>query len=82
MGLADIEDELTGVPWRTCSVCHYMSENGEDWAERLRRLLRNRGVKFKDIAKALRDDPDEPNIPWETLSRHAQEGCAARERLR
>jgi hypothetical protein len=79
MALSDIE---AGIPWRTCGVCHHMTERGDDWAETLRRLLANRGIKFRDLAKALHDDPDEPNIPWETLSRHARAGCSAGEHLR
>lgn len=82
MALQDIEAELTGIPWRTCAVCHYLSERDEAWGERLRRLLANRGVKFKDLAKRLHDDPEEPNIPWQALSRHAQAGCSADEHLR
>lgn len=82
MALADIEDKLAGIPWRTCAVCHYMNENGEEWATRLRRLLSNRGVKFRDIADELENDPDEPTIPVQALSRHANAGCSANERLR
>lgn len=79
MALSDIE---AGIPWQTCGVCHHMSERGETWSDTLRRLLANRGIKFKDLARALRDDPDEPTIPWETLSRHARGGCKANEVLR
>jgi len=79
MALQDIE---AGIPWRTCAVCHYMSERGEEWSNALRRLLGNRGIKFKDLAKALHDDPDEPNLKWEALSRHARGGCDAHEHLR
>ena len=83
MALADIEARLDpSVPHKTCAVCHYMAERGEDWAERLRRMLGNRGIKFRDIAQELAEDPDEPDIPWSTLSRHAQSGCVAREKLR
>ncbi|MAE64142.1 MAG: hypothetical protein CMJ18_07685 [Phycisphaeraceae bacterium] len=83
MALADIEQKLvTGVPHKTCTVCHHMAERGDEWAERLRRLLRNRGLKFKDIARELADDPDEPTINESTLSRHAQRGCLANESLR
>lgn len=83
MALEDIEVELTAeVPWRTCAVCHYIDERGEDWANRLRRLLANKGVKFKDLAAKLAEDPDEPTIEWATLSRHARAGCSAKERLR
>lgn len=83
MALSDIADRLTsGVPHRTCAVCHYMTERGDVWAERLRRLLADRGVPFKDLADALRDDPDEPDLHRDTLSRHARGLCAAREVLR
>lgn len=83
MALSDIEAELTGeIPWRTCAVCHHMEERGDEWAERLRRLLRNRGVKFKELADELAGDPEEPTIDWQALSRHARGICAAREKLR
>jgi hypothetical protein len=83
MALVDIEAQLTDeVPWRTCAVCHYMHERGDEWAERLRRLLSNPTVKFKKLAAKMAADPDEPAIPWEALSRHARAGCAAREHLR
>lgn len=83
MALADIEADIeAGVPHRTCAVCHYMNERGEEWADRLRRLLSNRGIKFKDLADKLAKDPDEPTIDWQALSRHARSGCAAREQLR
>ncbi len=83
MALSDIEAELvTDTPWRTCSVCHQMSERGEEWSARLRRMLANRGIKFRVLAAKLKADPDEPEIPWEALSRHARGDCAAREILR
>lgn len=84
MALADIQQQLAAddVPWRTCAVCHHMDDRGEEWADQLRRLLSNRAVKFKDLAAALEADPDEPTIPWGTLSRHARAGCDAKERLR
>ncbi len=83
MPLADIEAKLTaGVPAGKCAVCHWMAERGDEWAERLRRMLRNRGIQFKAIAQELADDTDEPTISWESLSRHARKGCAARENLR
>ena len=82
MAISDIEDKLVGVPWRTCATCHYMAERGDEWADTLRGLLRNRGVKFKDIAAELRGDPDEPDIPEDALSRHARGLCKARESLR
>lgn len=83
MALADIESKLDPeIPWRTCAVCHHMSERGEEWATRLRRMLANRGIKFVDLATELADDPDEPSIPAKALSRHAQRGCSANESLR
>lgn len=83
MALTDIEADIASpVPWRTCAVCHHMSERGNTWAETMRRLLGNRAVKFKDLAKRLAEDPDEPEIPVDALSRHARGGCAAREFLR
>jgi len=83
MALADIESELTaGVPARMCAVCHWLSEKDDDWGDRLRRLLANRGIQFKALAKRLAADPDEPDIPWESLSRHARAGCSAKEQLR
>jgi G:T-mismatch repair DNA endonuclease (very short patch repair protein) len=53
-----------------CAVCHWLSERDDEWGDRLRRLLANRGIQFKALAKKLADDPDEPDIPWESLSRH------------
>ena len=83
MALSDIETELvTGVPAGTCIVCHYLSEKDDEWGARLRRLLANRGIQFRALAKKLADDEDEPSIPWESLSRHARGMCAARESLR
>jgi hypothetical protein len=83
MALTDIEARFTaGLPHKTCAVCHWMEQRGEEWSEKLRTLLRNRGIKFKDLAQELFDDPDEPDIPASTLSRHAQRGCSARESLR
>jgi hypothetical protein len=83
MALSDIETQLAAeIPWRTCAVCFHVSERGEEWAERLRRLLANRGVRFKELAAALEADPDEPTIEWSALSRHARGGCSAKETLR
>lgn len=83
MALADIEAKFTNpVPHKVCAVCYWMDERGDEWANKLRSLLSNRGIRFKDLAKELADDPDEPNIPADTLSRHAQQGCSAQERLR
>lgn len=83
MALADIEAELTSeIPWRTCAVCHHLAERDADWGARLRRMLSNKGIGFKALEAKLAEDPEEPNIPWDTLSRHARAGCSARERLR
>ncbi len=83
MALADIQAQFSDeIPHKTCSVCHWMSERGDVWADKLRALLRNRGIRFKDLAEALYDDPDEPSIPAKALSRHAQRGCSAQEKLR
>jgi hypothetical protein len=83
MALSDIAAKLDpSVPHKTCAVCHHMDVRGEEWAEKLRDLLRNRGVRFRDLAQALADDPEEPDIPASTLSRHAQRGCSANESLR
>lgn len=85
MALADIESQLNQaapVPHKTCAVCHHMAERGDEWAEGLRRMLRNKGIRVKDLALALEEDPDEPTIPVAALARHARRGCAARESLR
>lgn len=83
MALEDIEAELTGeIPWRTCVVCHYLAEQPPEWGQRMRRMLANRGIKFVDLARRLAHDPDEPNIPQESLSRHARGNCSANEVLR
>lgn len=83
MAIDDIATKLDpSIPHKTCGVCHHMAERGDEWAEKLRAMLRNRGIKFKDLAQALADDPDEPNIPASTLGRHAQRGCLADESLR
>lgn len=83
MALADIESELTsGVPAGECVVCYWLSEKDAEWGKRLRRMLGNRGIQYKALAKKMAADPDEPTIPWESLSRHARAGCAARELLR
>jgi hypothetical protein len=83
MALADVASRLTNdVPHKTCTTCHYMAERGDEWAETLRSLLRNRSIRFKDIADELYNDPDEPTIPWKSLSRHANRGCSAQEQLR
>ena len=83
MALSKIAADLTaGVPWQTCAVCHHMESRGGEWADTLRRLLADKGVKFTVLAQALRDDPDEPTIGTDTLSRHARGLCAAGEVLR
>lgn len=83
MALSSIESRLTsGIPHQTCAVCHYMAERGEQWASTLRRLLADRGVRFKDLELALQSDPDEPDIHRDTLSRHARGLCSARDVLR
>ena len=83
MALSNIAAKLNPeVPHKTCAVCFHMEQRGEKWADELRTLLRNRGVRFKDLADALREDPDEPDIPSYALSRHASATCAAREKLR
>ena len=84
MALSDIETKLVAdeVPWRTCAVCHHIEQRGDEWANALRRLLANRAIKFKELARELAEDPDEPDIPWEALSRHARGGCSAKEHLR
>lgn len=82
MALEDIALSLDAVPHKTCIVCHHMADRGDEWADKLRVLLRNRSVRFKDLADALYHDPDEPTIPWKSLSRHANRGCAAQEQLR
>jgi hypothetical protein len=83
MALKDIEAELASeIPWRTCAVCHHLAERDTEWGERLRRLLANKGVKFKALEAKMAADPDEPSISWDALSRHARAGCSAKERLR
>ena len=83
MALQDIEAQFTdAIPHKVCAVCHHMADRGPVWADQLRGLLRNRSVRFQDLAHALYDDPDEPNIPAKSLSRHANRGCSAQEQLR
>lgn len=83
MALADIEADLAAeIPWRTCEVCHYLEQRDAEWGKQLRRLLANKGVKFKTLEARLAADPDEPSISWAALSRHARAGCSAKERLR
>lgn len=83
MALADIAANLTsGVPHQTCATCHALASMSDEDATTLRRLLADRGVRFKDLAAAMADDPDSPSVPWESLSRHARQGCSARESLR
>lgn len=83
MALAEIESALTSdIPWRTCSVCHHLGERDAEWGAALRRMLSNKGIKFRELAARMAADPDEPTIPWDALSRHARAGCSAKEHLR
>ena len=83
MALSDVASTLTtSLPHKTCGVCHALAGMKPDEAGILRDLLRDRGVKFVDLAKALADDPDSPTIKRDSLSRHANGGCSANERLR
>jgi hypothetical protein len=83
MALADISATLSGgLPHQTCGTCHALAQMSEDDAATLRRLLADRSVKFKALAKLMADDPDTPAVPADTLSRHARGGCSAREFLR
>lgn len=83
MALADIAARMSDeVPWRTCATCHHLEQMSPADAKTLRALLADRGVRFKDLARELEQDPEAPTIPWEALSRHARGGCAARESLR
>ena len=83
MPLQDIEASLTGeIPWRTCATCHALAGMSDEDAATLRRLLSDRGVQFRTLAKALEDDPDSPTIAHDALSRHARGMCSARENLR
>jgi hypothetical protein len=51
-------------------------------AKTLRGLLADRGVKFVDLERELKADPDVPSLHRDALSRHARGLCAAREVLR
>lgn len=83
MPLQDIAASLTGeIPWRTCATCHALAGMSDEDAATLRRLLSDRGVQFRTLAKALEDDPESPTIAHEALSRHARGMCSAREVLR
>jgi hypothetical protein len=85
MALSDVALTLTepdALPWRTCAVCHALTGMSDDDATVLRGLLADRRVKFNELAKALRDDPDSPTIAHDALSRHARGLCSAREVLR
>ena len=83
MALSDVASSLTDeIPWRTCATCHALSGMSSEDAATLRRLLSDRGVQFRALAKALHDDPDSPSIPHDALSRHARGMCSAREVLR
>lgn len=85
MALNDIAVALTdpaSIPHRTCGTCHALNSMNEDEAATLRRLLSDRGIQFRALAKALHDDPDSPSIAHDALSRHARGLCSAREVLR
>ena len=83
MALADIKSTLEpGAPHQTCATCHALAGMSDEDAATLRGLLANRGVRFKDLARALEDDPDSPSIEWQALSRHARGECGAKEKLR
>jgi hypothetical protein len=85
MALSDVKSNLTtpdALPWRTCGTCHALAGMSPEDAATLRDLLRDRGVKFTELAKALADDADSPTIPHDALSRHARGLCSAGERLR
>ena len=83
MALQDIAASLSGgLPHQTCGTCHALAGMSDEDAATLRGLLSDRGVRFKDLAAAMADDPDLPTVPWESLSRHARRGCSARESLR
>ena len=83
MALADIRSDLvTGLPHKTCGTCHALANMTEEDAAVLISLMADRRVKFTDLARALRDDPDSPTIGKDSLSRHANGNCAAGERLR
>lgn len=83
MALTDVASSLTAsLPHKTCGVCHALACMEPDEAGILRDLLRDRGVRFVDLAKALAEDADSPSIPVDALSRHARGMCSAGERLR
>lgn len=83
MALSDVASSLTDeIPWRTCATCHALAGMSDDDAATLRRLLSDRGVQFRALAKALDADPDSPSIDHAALSRHARGLCSAREVLR
>ena len=85
MALSNVAAALTepdGLPWRTCATCHALAGMSDEDAAVLRGLLSDRNVKFSELEKALREDPDSPTIARDSLSRHARGICGAREVLR
>jgi hypothetical protein len=83
MAIADIAQRAKSpsVPWRTCQVCHALTELPETEATALRELLASR-IPYTELAAALQADPDAPNLNADVLSRHARGRCEAREKLR
>lgn len=83
MAIADIAaDNTTGIPWRTCQVCHALNSIPDSEAAGLRSLLG--GTKrYSEIAELIAADPDTPlRLDPGALSRHARGRCEAKERLR
>lgn len=84
MALANLAKKIEdGVPWRTCAVCHALATIPDAEAEGFRALMRNKGLRYTEIAEMIAADEDTPLvIPADTISRHARGHCDARERLR
>ena len=85
MALSDIAAALTdpaSTPHRTCQVCHLLDGMNDTDAATLRALLADRGVKFTELERELKADPDVPSLHRDALSRHARGLCSAREVLR
>lgn len=83
MALTDIAANLaSGIPHQTCGTCHALAQMSDEDGATLRRLLADRGVKFKALAASMEADPETPTVEWAALSRHARGECSARERLR